>query len=97
MICICSALSLLFTVINYVLLYIFVASTIAVEHGFDSTGISAFSDMMTIGEFQREFTANLGLTIFFTILGIIFQISNIRRKFKLGKVNIKVEEKETNN
>lgn len=97
MICICSGVSLLFTVINYVLLYIFVASTIAVEHGFDSTGISAFSDMMTIGEFQREFTANLGLTIFFTILGIIFQISNIRRKFKLGKVNIKVEEKETNN
>ena len=91
MIGICSGVSLVFTVVNYILLYVLLAAGVAADYGFESTGFAAFGDMMTIGEFKREFNANLGLTIFFTILGIIFQISNIRRKNKIEKTKIEIE------
>ena len=90
MLLICSVVSLLFTVINYFALYLFAATALVSEYGFNSTGIEAFSDMMTIDEFSTEFVTNLSMTIGFTVLGILLQVSAMNKKMKMSKPDIKV-------
>jgi hypothetical protein len=90
MLLICSVVSLVFTIVNYLVLYIMAAIALAPEYNFESTGIEAFSDMMTVNEFSTEFSTNLIMTIAFTVLGIGIQVVSMNKKMKLEKPDIKI-------
>ena len=80
-----SVASLLLTVF---VLYMNAATILAPEYGFSTTGMDAFSDMMTVSEFSTEFTSNLLMTILFTALGAGFEIYNLSKKVqRVQKIN----------
>ena len=79
-----SILSMLFAVFG---IYYLAAQALALEFGFSSLGLQAFTDMMTVPEFSQEFISNLGMTFFYTILGVIFEISRLSKSVKRqGKI-----------
>lgn len=80
-----SVSSLLLTVF---VLYMNAATILAPEYGFSTTGMEAFSDMMTVSEFSTEFTSNLLMTILFTALGAGFEIYNLSKTVqRVQKIN----------
>lgn len=64
------------------LLYVLAATGLAPEFGFDSIGLNAFKDMMTISEFSSEFTSNMVMTILFTVLGSVYEIVRLVKSIK---------------
>ena len=63
-------------------IYVLASQALVLEFGFSSTGVQAFKDMMTIPEFSQEFTTNFVMTIFYTILGVIFEIIRLSKSVK---------------
>lgn len=63
-------------------LYVLISQVLVIEYGFTSTGIQAFKDMMTISDFSSEFLYNFGMTVLFTVLGVVFQISQLFKSVK---------------
>ena len=80
-----SIVSMLLTVFG---IYLLAAQSLAPEFGFSSVGIKAFTDMMTIKDFSSEFTGNLGMTFFYTIIGVAYEIYALSKSIKRqGKIN----------
>lgn len=88
MIIILSVISILSMVLAVFGIYVLAAQNLAPLFEFSSTGIKAFTDMMTIKEFNLEFITNLGLTLFYTLLGVVFEIyklsKSVKRQGKIG-------------
>jgi hypothetical protein len=63
-------------------LYVVAAQVLVYEFGFTSTGFQAFIDMMTIPDFSSEFVTNLVMTLFFTLLGVGYQIYQLGKSVK---------------
>lgn len=87
MIIIVSTISIVSMLLAVFSIYLLAAQSLALELGFSSTGIQAFKDMMTVTEFNKEFTSNLWMTVFYTILGVAFEIFNLSKSIKRqGKI-----------
>lgn len=69
-------------------IYVLAAQALVFEYGFNSTGIQAFLDMMSVSDFSAEFLSNFFMTFVFTILGVIYQIGQLSKSVKRqGKIN----------
>lgn len=66
-------------------IYIYVAGNAAVEAGVPLSTMEAFQLCMQDSEFSRYFYADLGLSMFFSILGIGFQIYALTKAVKRKK------------
>lgn len=82
MVSLVSIVSLLLTVF---ILYVMVAELVAVDYGYTSTGIKAFTDMMNVAEFSGEFIYNFVLTLFFTLIGSGYEIFVLSKAIKREK------------
>ncbi len=88
MIVIVSVISIVAMLLAVFVIYFLFSQSLAPEYGFSSTGIKAFTDMMTIRDFSSEFTSNLGMTFFFTIIGVAYEIYALSKSIKRqGKIN----------
>lgn len=74
MIVIVSTISVVAMLLTVFVLYYIVAIALAPDYGFSSTGLKAFTDMMSINDFSGEFIANLVMTALFSVLGVVGQI-----------------------
>ena len=74
MVVIVSVISLASMLLAVFLLYLFYGIVLAPEFGFRTSGFAAFIDMMSIPEFAAEFLSNLGMTLLFSVLGVVGQI-----------------------
>lgn len=72
-------------VLTVFMIYLSSASLLASAYGFSSTGMEAFSDMMTVSEFSTEFTYNLIMTIVFTALGAGYEVYSLAKSVKRVK------------
>lgn len=80
-----SIASMLFAV---TFIYFLAAQALVGEYGFHSTGIQAFLDMLTVSDFSTEFGSNAFMTLLFTMLGVVYEISKISKSVKRqGKIN----------
>ena len=82
MIVIVSSISILSMLLAVFGIYVLAAQGLASQYGFSSFGIEAFFDMMTINEFSKEFTSNLTMTFFYTVLGVVFEIVRLSKTVK---------------
>ena len=82
MIVIVSTISIVSMLLAVCGIYFLASQALAIEYGFSSLGIQAFKDMMTIEEFSSEFTSNLLMTVFYTVLGVIFEIAQLSKSIK---------------
>lgn len=74
-----SVVSMLLTITG---IYVLAAEVLAPEFGFSSTGIQAFTDMMSVQEFSSEFATNFSMTAVFTALGVIFEVFQLSKSIK---------------
>lgn len=63
-------------------IYVYAANILASEYGYTSSGISAFTDMMNVDEFRKEFSSNAAMTLLFTVLGCGFEVFSQIQKVK---------------
>lgn len=63
-------------------LYIVMANGLVQENGFTSSGIKAFSDMMTIKDFKSGFISDMLMTIIFTSIGVVYDVINLSKSIK---------------
>ena len=88
MIVIVSVISIVAMLFAVFAIYFLAAQALVVDYGFTSVGMQAFTDMMMIDEFSQEFTGNLLMTLFYTVLGIVFEISRLAKSIKRqGTIN----------
>ena len=74
-----SVVSMLLTITG---IYVLAAEVIAPEFGFSSTGIQAFTDMLTVQEFSSEFASNFTMTAVYTGFGVIFEVFALSKSIK---------------
>ncbi len=82
MIVIVTVVSLVAMLLTVFVLYMKAAEVLDPDYGFYSTGMQAFSDMMTVSEFSGEFIANMLMTAMFSLLGAGAQIAVMVRNIK---------------
>ena len=82
MIVIVTVVSIVSMLLAVFLLYGLAAKGLAYESGYDMGMIEAFVKLMDDPAFKKEFTTNLGMTAFFSILGSVSQISILYKKTK---------------
>ena len=63
-------------------IYVLIAEAVAPQYNFSSTGIQAFTDMMTVSEFSGEFVTNLFMTLVYTLLGAGFEAFRLSKSIK---------------
>ena len=82
MVIIVSVVSVLSMVLALTSIYYLYAQGVALEYDFTSIGVQAFKDMLTVPEFKNEYISNLAMTLFYTFLGIIFEIVQLSKSVK---------------
>ena len=82
MIVIVSSISILSMLFAVFLIYFLAAQGLALEYGYNSFGFKAFTDMMKISEFSDEFIKNLGMTLLYTVLGVVYEIYSLSKSVK---------------
>ena len=82
MVAIVSIISIVSMALTCFGIYLTASQALVSEFGFSSTGLQAFKDMMTIEIFSEEFTTNLLMTLFFSILGVAFEIGRLSKSVK---------------
>lgn len=69
-------------------IYIVASGMAAAQEGLSMSAIEAFSLLMEDGEFALYFYRDLAMVFLFSIIGIAFEISYLKRKIKKRKTNI---------
>lgn len=88
MVILAAVITVISLVLTVFILYVNAAGLLASEFGFTTSGIAAFTDMMTVSEFSAEFTANLLMTVLFTALGAGYEVYNLSKSVKrVKKIN----------
>lgn len=69
-------------------IYIVASGMAAAQEGLSMSAIEAFSLLMEDGEFALYFYRDLAMVFLFSVIGIAFEISYLKRKIKKRKTNI---------
>lgn len=82
MVIIVAAISIVSMLLALTGIYYLASQALVLEFGFNSIGIQAFKDMMTIKEFSSEFTTNLLMTLLYTLLGVGYETYRLSKSVK---------------
>ena len=82
MVIIVAAISIVSMLLALTGIYYLASQALVLEYGFNSIGIQAFKDMMTIKEFSSEFTTNLLMTLLYTLLGVGYETYRLSKSVK---------------
>lgn len=82
MILIVTSVSIVSLLLTVFIIYLLAAIGLASSYGFDSTGLAAFANMMTIRDFKAEFTSNMLMTALFTLLGSGYEVYALYKSIK---------------
>ena len=85
MVVIVSVTSLVFMILSVFAVYIFAAGTAASELGVAMGAFEAFAKCMTDAKFSGMFYTDLGLTIFFSIIAIVWEAITVSKQIKRPK------------
>lgn len=82
MIFIVTLTTIAFMVLSVCSIYIYAASVAAIEANLDMSALEAFQICMKDAEFSRLFLSDLGLTLLFTAIGVVYQIVALAKGIK---------------